>query len=112
MLFKFALGIKFLSFGLSALSALSSKNQKKKTFANWIILGASFAHEIWHLFLSQGLAFGFGMGVCAFFHTKLAFGEFRESQEQRPVSRTFQGACTIASSRSGFRLFLGSRVLP
>jgi MFS family permease len=26
------------------------------------LLGASFAYEIWHLFLSQGLAFGFGMG--------------------------------------------------
>jgi len=26
------------------------------------LLGASFATEIWHLFLSQGLAFGFGMG--------------------------------------------------
>jgi hypothetical protein len=24
--------------------------------------GASFASKIWHLFLSQGLAFGFGMG--------------------------------------------------
>ncbi|KAF7860628.1 hypothetical protein EAF04_008148 [Stromatinia cepivora] len=26
------------------------------------LLGASFAYEIWHLFLSQGVAFGFGMG--------------------------------------------------
>ena len=26
------------------------------------LLGASWATEIWHLFLSQGLAFGFGMG--------------------------------------------------
>jgi MFS family permease len=26
------------------------------------LLGASFAYRIWHLFLSQGLAFGFGMG--------------------------------------------------
>ncbi|KAG4441209.1 hypothetical protein IFR05_003327 [Cadophora sp. M221] len=26
------------------------------------LLGASWAYEIWHLFLSQGLAFGFGMG--------------------------------------------------
>lgn len=26
------------------------------------LLGASWAWEIWHLFLSQGLAFGFGMG--------------------------------------------------
>jgi len=26
------------------------------------LLGASFAKQIWHLFLSQGLAFGFGMG--------------------------------------------------
>jgi len=26
------------------------------------LLGASFASEIWHLFLSQGLAFGLGMG--------------------------------------------------
>lgn len=26
------------------------------------LLGASFAYQIWHLFLSQGLAFGFGMG--------------------------------------------------
>lgn len=26
------------------------------------LLGASFANEIWQLFLSQGLAFGFGMG--------------------------------------------------
>ncbi|PQE25913.1 hypothetical protein CJF30_00000649 [Rutstroemia sp. NJR-2017a BBW] len=26
------------------------------------LLGASFAHRIWHLFLSQGVAFGFGMG--------------------------------------------------
>ena len=26
------------------------------------LLGASWASEIWHLFLSQGLAFGFGMG--------------------------------------------------
>jgi MFS family permease len=26
------------------------------------LLGASFATQIWHLFLSQGLAFGFGMG--------------------------------------------------
>lgn len=26
------------------------------------LLGASFASKIWHLFLSQGLAFGFGMG--------------------------------------------------
>lgn len=29
------------------------------------LLGASFATEIWHLFLSQGLAFGLGMG-CMF----------------------------------------------
>jgi MFS family permease len=29
------------------------------------LLGASFATEIWHLFLSQGLAFGMGMG-CMF----------------------------------------------
>jgi hypothetical protein len=58
-----------------------------------MILGASFAHEIWHLFLSQGLAFGLGMGVCAFIYTKFTFwGEFRESQEQRPISRAFQGA--------------------
>ena len=26
------------------------------------LLGASWSYEIWHLFLSQGLAFGFGMG--------------------------------------------------
>ncbi|EPE26886.1 MFS general substrate transporter [Glarea lozoyensis ATCC 20868] len=26
------------------------------------LLGASFASQIWHLFLSQGIAFGFGMG--------------------------------------------------
>jgi hypothetical protein len=26
------------------------------------LFGASWATEIWHLFLSQGLAFGFGMG--------------------------------------------------
>jgi MFS family permease len=26
------------------------------------LLGASWATEIWHLFLSQGVAFGFGMG--------------------------------------------------
>ncbi|KAB8291247.1 hypothetical protein EYC80_009934 [Monilinia laxa] len=26
------------------------------------LLGASFSYEIWHLFLSQGVAFGFGMG--------------------------------------------------
>ena len=26
------------------------------------LLGASWANKIWHLFLSQGLAFGFGMG--------------------------------------------------
>ncbi|CZT05034.1 related to protein MCH2 (monocarboxylate permease homolog) [Rhynchosporium agropyri] len=26
------------------------------------LLGASWAYEIWHLFLSQGLAYGFGMG--------------------------------------------------
>lgn len=26
------------------------------------LVGASFAYNIWHLFLSQGLAFGFGMG--------------------------------------------------
>jgi cyanate permease len=29
------------------------------------LLGASFASEIWHLFLSQGVAFGLGMG-CIF----------------------------------------------
>lgn len=26
------------------------------------LVGASFAHDIWHLFLSQGVAFGLGMG--------------------------------------------------
>lgn len=26
------------------------------------LIGASFAYEIWHLFLSQGICFGFGMG--------------------------------------------------
>ncbi|TKA25699.1 hypothetical protein B0A50_05794 [Salinomyces thailandicus] len=26
------------------------------------LIGASFAHEIWHLFLSQGICFGIGMG--------------------------------------------------
>lgn len=26
------------------------------------LIGASFAHDIWHLFLSQGVAFGIGMG--------------------------------------------------
>jgi len=43
------------------------------------LLGASFAYEIWHLFLSQGLAFGFGMGflfvasVPQWFSTKRSF---------------------------------------
>lgn len=27
------------------------------------MLGAAYAHEIWHLFLSQGICFGFGMGL-------------------------------------------------
>ena len=28
----------------------------------WALIGASFTHAVWQLFLSQGLCFGFGMG--------------------------------------------------
>ena len=28
----------------------------------WALIGASFTHQIWQLFLSQGLCFGYGMG--------------------------------------------------
>jgi hypothetical protein len=108
MLFKFALGIRFLSFRLSA---LSSKN-KRKTFANLMILGASFAHEIWHLFLSQGLAFGIGMGVCASFHTKFAFWGSLERARSRGLSRELFRELAIMqapeAAPGSFSLLLGS----
>ncbi|KAG4032362.1 hypothetical protein MFRU_007g02680 [Monilinia fructicola] len=60
-----------ISLGLFTAPAATSCTRKfglKVTLAIGILfqtaglLGASFAYEIWHLFLSQGVAFGFGMG--------------------------------------------------
>jgi len=70
--FEFAL-IGGLGAGCSCLSSpvvtfVLSKTSTKKAMAIGVVLetasfiGASFATRIWHLFLSQGICFGLGMG--------------------------------------------------